>query len=77
MQIGALLEDLTVAKGAAGIEKLVRLTPQTARVVRGQAESIIPAEQVAVGDTLRVLRARPCPWTASSARARPPSIRPS
>lgn len=55
MQIGALLEDLTVAKARAGIEKLVRLTPQTARVVRGQAESIIPAEQVAVGDTLRVL----------------------
>ena len=32
MQIGALLEDLTVAKARAGIEKLVRLTPQTARV---------------------------------------------
>ena len=28
MQLGALLEDLTVAKARAGIEKLVRLTPQ-------------------------------------------------
>ena len=35
MQIGALLEDLTVAKARAGIEKLVKLTPQTARVVHG------------------------------------------
>lgn len=55
MQIGALLEDLTVAKARAGIEKLVHLTPQTARVVRGRAESIIPAEQVKIGDVLRVL----------------------
>ena len=55
MQLGALLEDLTVAKARAGIEKLVRLTPQTARVVQGPGESIIPAEQVAVGDMLRVL----------------------
>lgn len=33
MQIGALLEDLTVAKANEGIEKLVRLTPQTARLI--------------------------------------------
>ncbi len=35
MQLGALLEDLTVAKARAGIEKLVHLTPQTARVLSG------------------------------------------
>ena len=29
MQLGALLEELTVAKARAGIEKLVHLTPQT------------------------------------------------
>ena len=28
MQLGALLEDLTVARARAGIEKLVHLTPQ-------------------------------------------------
>lgn len=33
MQLGALLEDLTVAKARAGIEKLVHLTPQTARIM--------------------------------------------
>ena len=55
MQIGALLEDLTVAKARAGIEKLVKLTPQTARIVRGGAESVIPASEVKIGDILRVL----------------------
>lgn len=55
MQLGALLENLTVAKARAGIEKLVHLTPQTARVIADGAERIIPAEQVKVGDVLRVL----------------------
>ncbi len=55
MQLGALLEELTVAKARAGIEKLVHLTPQTARVLRGSREEIIPAEQVSVGDRIRVL----------------------
>ena len=55
MQLGALLEDLTVAKARAGIEKLVHLTPQTARVIVNGEEKIIPAEQVKVGDIIRVL----------------------
>lgn len=55
MQIGALLEDLTVAKARAGIERLVHLTPQTARVLKEGEEKIIPASQVCVGDILRVL----------------------
>lgn len=55
MQLGALLEDLTVARARAGIERLVHLTPQTARVITGNTEKIIPAEQVRTGDVLRVL----------------------
>ena len=61
MQLGALLEDLTVAKARAGIEKLVHLTPRTARRISAAgneasgAEEIIPAEQVQVGDMLHVL----------------------
>ncbi len=55
MQLGALLEDLTVAKARAGIEKLVHLTPRTARILSGEGETILPAEQVQVGDLLRVL----------------------
>ena len=55
MQLGALLEDLTVAKARAGIEKLVHLTPQTARVITDGAEKIVPAEQVQIGEIIRVL----------------------
>jgi heavy metal translocating P-type ATPase len=55
MTLGALLEERTVAKARAGIEKLVNLSPPTARVVRDGEESIIPAEQVKVSDMLRVL----------------------
>lgn len=55
MQLGALLENLTVAKARAGIEKLVHLTPATARKVDGFREEVIPAEQVCAGDVLRVL----------------------
>ena len=55
MQLGALLEDLTVAKARAGIERLVHLTPQTARIIDGEQVRIIPAEQVRIGDILRVL----------------------
>ena len=35
MQLGGLLEELTVARARAGIEKLVHLTPRTARIVTG------------------------------------------
>ncbi|MCD7771416.1 MAG: cation-translocating P-type ATPase [Oscillospiraceae bacterium] len=55
MQLGGLLEELTVAKARAGIERLVRLTPQTARVISGEMERIIPVEEVTVGEILRVL----------------------
>ena len=49
MQLGALLEDVTVARARAGIEKLVHLTPQTARLLLPDGENIVPAEQVRVG----------------------------
>lgn len=56
MQLGSLLEELTAAKARAGIEKLVHLTPQTARVLAPDGtETIVPADQVQIGDTLRVL----------------------
>lgn len=55
MQIGGLLEELTVAKARAGIEKLVHLTPQTARVISDEGEEIIAAEKVGKDALLRVL----------------------
>ena len=74
MQLGGLLEELTVARARAGIERLVNLTPRTARRVGclGMAieeandlaveaarattgtEDVVPAEEVHVGDILRV-----------------------
>jgi heavy metal translocating P-type ATPase len=55
MSLGAFLEERTVAKARAGIEKLVHLTPTTARLVRDGVEMIVPAQQVQINDTLRVL----------------------
>ncbi len=55
MKVGSLLEERTVRKAREGIEKLVSLTPRTARLVKDGTETMIPAEQVAVGDILRVL----------------------
>lgn len=55
MQLGALLEDLTVAKARAGIEKLVKLTPQTARIIENDREKVVAADKVKKGDRIRVL----------------------
>ena len=55
MQLGSLLEELTVAKARAGIEKLVHLTTQTARVIADGKESVIPAQEVKLHDVLKVL----------------------
>ena len=55
MQVGGLLEELTVAKARAGIEKLVKLTPTTARVIQENNEMIIPCEKVQLNDVVRVL----------------------
>lgn len=41
MQLGALLEGLTVARARAGIEKLVHLTPTTARRLVNGAEELV------------------------------------
>ncbi len=55
MQLGALLEELTVAKARAGIEKLVHLTPQTAHVIIDEKEKVIQVQEVQVNDILKVL----------------------
>lgn len=55
MQLGGLLEELTVARARAGIEKLVHLTPTTARRIVNGAEETVAAEEVRLGDILRVL----------------------
>ncbi len=55
MTVGAYLEERTVAKARAGIERLIQLTPVTARVLRNATETIIPAAEVKINDILRVL----------------------
>lgn len=55
MQLGALLEELTVAKARTGIEKLVHLTPQTARLFVNGKEKVIQAQEVRINDILKVL----------------------
>lgn len=55
MAIGTLLENGTARKARDGIEKLIKLTPKTAHVVRNGKEITIPADQVISGDILVVL----------------------
>ncbi|MBE6830641.1 MAG: VWA domain-containing protein [Ruminococcaceae bacterium] len=54
MAVGTLLEDVTARKARKGIEKLIDLTPKTARVKRSGKEEIIPADDVEVDDVLVV-----------------------
>lgn len=54
MQLGALLEEMTVAKARKGIERLASLAPETARVVSSGKERIIPASEVKKGEVVRV-----------------------
>ena len=54
MTIGALLEDLTVQKAQSGIENLVKLTPKQARIIRDNKEIMINADDIEIGDIVRV-----------------------
>lgn len=55
MAIGTILEDTTSRKARKGIEKLIDLTPKTARVKRNGNEETIPVEDIQVNDILVVL----------------------
>ena len=55
MTIGALLEDLTVQKAKSGIENLVKLTPKQARIIRDNKEIMINADDIEIGDMVRVI----------------------
>lgn len=58
MAIGAILENLTVARAKKGIGKLVSLLPTQGRKLisseNGYLEKMIPAEQIQKGDLLRI-----------------------
>ncbi len=55
MQLGAFLEEVTVSRAQSDIQKLISLTPQTARRLFNGEEHYIPAEQVHVDDIVKVL----------------------
>lgn len=55
MTIGALLEDLTVQKAKSGIENLVKLTPKQARIIKNNKEIMINADDIEIGDIVRVI----------------------
>lgn len=54
MMIGELLENWTARKAREGIKKLVRLTPQIARIRTGNSEREVPVVEVKVGDILLI-----------------------
>lgn len=59
MAIGAILEDMTVARAKKGLSKLIALAPTVGRKMIPQGDSfvekMIPAEQIIKGDLIRVL----------------------
>lgn len=61
MQVGSMLEDHTAERARRGIEALVRLTPQRARVRRGGGFVEVDAGQVQAGDEVRVLAGETVP----------------
>ena len=61
MTIGALLEDLTVQKAQSGIENLVKLTPKQARIIRNNKEIMINADDIEIGDIVRVIAGETIP----------------
>ncbi len=50
--VGKYLETLSKNKTSYALEKLVNLTPKTTTVLRDGVETVIPAEDIRVGDTV-------------------------
>ena len=52
MAVGEILEDMTTERAKKGLKKLIDLQPTQARRIDGE---MIPAEEVAVGELIRIL----------------------
>ncbi|MEA4861955.1 MAG: heavy metal translocating P-type ATPase [Victivallaceae bacterium] len=61
MVLGEQLEHHVVNRARAGIGKLLKMMPDSARVIRNGIETMVPASEVAVGDRLRVLAGESVP----------------
>ena len=55
MQIGSLLEEATVNRANSGITDLLNRRPAVARVISQDGETIVPSDQVRIGDVVRVV----------------------
>ncbi len=55
MAIGEILEDMTTGRAKRGLQSLIKLSPVQGRRIVGGREEIIPAEDIRVGDRLRIL----------------------
>ena len=54
MQIGSLLEEITSSKAEKGIQKLLKISPKKATVIRNEKEIIIDIEEVQINNILKV-----------------------
>lgn len=55
MALGAILEDMTTNRAKKGLKKLLHLAPTQGRRISEGTEVMIPAEEIRLGDLLRVL----------------------
>lgn len=55
MAIGELLEEKTTAKARKGLKRLISIAPQQGRVIIDGREEMISAEEIKVGDVIRIL----------------------
>lgn len=55
MALGEILEELTTDRAKKGLRKLIALAPVQGRRICESGEEIIPAEEIRVGDIIRIL----------------------
>lgn len=55
MALGALLEDYAVARAKRGVNKLLSLAPDKARLIDGKETRMVSAKDITVGNVVRVL----------------------
>ena len=54
MTFGGLIEQVTSESARKAIKSLVGISPQTATVLSGEVEKVVPVEQVSVGDQILI-----------------------
>jgi len=55
MAVGEILEEKTTKKARKGLKKLIHLAPTQGRKIIGEQEIMLPCEEIALGDILRIL----------------------